>query len=83
MSIDIFNDLEKVRVDQAFDDISVEEVYTHIQSRKPGKTEFFRANPSEELRERILLLEQGHGDRRRTSIPTLICIYEIYHKIYI
>ncbi len=76
MTIDIFNDLEKVRVDQAFDDISVEEVYTHIQCRKPGKTEFFRANPSEELRERILLLEhqssQGFSKDNYLVVPGLV-----------
>ena len=57
MLTDIFNDLDEVRIDQAFDDISAEEVYTTIPCRKPGKSEFFRANPDPTMRENFLLLE--------------------------
>ena len=57
MSNNIFADLDKVRIDQTFDDISVEEVYTTIPCRKPSKSEFFRANPDPKMREKFLLLE--------------------------
>jgi len=57
MLTDIFNDLDEVRIDQTFDDLSVEEVYTTIPCRKPSKSEFFRVNPDPKMREKFLLLE--------------------------
>jgi len=67
MSNDIFADLDKVRIDQTFDDISVEEVYTTIPCRKPGKVEFFRANPDPRMREKFLLLEHQEAGKHGTD----------------
>ena len=76
MSNDIFADLDKVRIDQTFDDISVEEVYTTIPCRKPGKVEFFRANPDPRMREKFLLLEHQeagkYGAEKYLVMPDIV-----------
>ena len=75
MSNDIFADLDKVRIDQTFDDLSVEEVYTTIPCRKPTKSEFFRANPDPQMRQKFLLLEHqeagSYGKDTYLVLPTI------------
>ena len=43
-----FANLDSLKVDQSFDDITTETVYTHISLRQPSPQDFFRVNPAED-----------------------------------
>jgi hypothetical protein len=78
-SINTFADLEKLRITQDFDDISVETVYTYIPLRKPSKTEFFRVNPSEDSRGTFLFLK--HKDSTTKSEDLYLIVPELVSQI--
>jgi hypothetical protein len=58
---DLFDDLDKLAVDQNFDELTTEIDFVHIPIRKPNKQCFIRVSPEERHRLRLAMLELDTG----------------------